>query len=54
MICNGVKVEVMRSKLDIRQRITTPLHGLGMVLLFVVCLLLLLWMLIIVVRIVVG
>ena len=44
----------MRRKLDIRQRIETPLHGLGVVLLFVVCLLLFLWALIIVVRVVLG
>ena len=44
----------MRSKLDIRQRIATPLHGLGVVLLSTVCLLLVLWMLIIAVRVVVG
>lgn len=51
---NGVKDEVMRNKLDIRQRIATPLHGLGIVLLSIICLLLLLWALIIVVRVVLG
>ncbi len=51
---NGVKDEVMRNKLDIRQRIATPLHGLGVVMLSIICLLLLLWALIIVVRVVLG
>ena len=51
---NDVKDEGMRNKLDIRQRIATPLHGLGVVLLSIVCLLLLLWALIIAVRVVLG
>ena len=42
------------SKQSIRQAITTPLNGFGVVLLALVCFLLLLWTLIIVVRVVLG
>ena len=42
------------SKQSIRQAITTPLIGIGVVLLALVCFLLLLWTLIIVVRVVLG
>ncbi|MBC2887947.1 hypothetical protein [Gordonibacter massiliensis (ex Traore et al. 2017)] len=42
------------SKQSIRQRLTTPLIGYGIVLLFLACFLLLLWTLTILVRVVAG